>query len=159
HLCYFALTPLMRLFADALLQLFDVERVPVHGGSLRIFVRHRGEVAPRASVAKLLEQERRWGIYDFAAYRRFAERVRAFRPTMREFVGELKAKGHSVAAYGASAKGATLVNYCGVGPDLLDFVADLSPLKQGRCMPGMGIPIVAPSQLLVRRPDYLVLLA
>jgi SAM-dependent methyltransferase len=160
HLCYFALTPLMRLFADAGLQLFDVERIPVHGGSLRIFVRHRRRAAaPLASVTNLLEEERRWGIDDVATYRRFADRVRAFRPTMRAFVADLKAKGHSVAAYGASAKGATLVNYCGVGPDLLDFVADLSPLKQGRCMPGVGIPIVPPTEVLARRPDYLVLLA
>jgi len=159
HLCYFALTPLVRLFADAGLQLFDVERIPVHGGSLRIFVRHRGDVAPLASVTSLLEKERHWGIHRTATYRAFADRIRTFRPMMREFLGALKAKGYSVAAYGASAKGAILVNYCDVGQDLLEFVADLSPLKQGRCMPGVGIPVVSPAQLLARRPDYLVLLA
>jgi SAM-dependent methyltransferase len=159
HLCYFALTPLVRLFFDAGLQLFDVERIPVHGGSLRIFVRHRTDGAPLASVAGLLDEERHWGIHQIATYRTFSNRIRALRPMTRAFLGALKAKGHSVAAYGASAKGATLVNYCDVGPDLLEFVADLSPLKQGRCMPGVGIPIVAPSRVLERRPDYLVLLA
>jgi SAM-dependent methyltransferase len=159
HLCYFALTPLVRLFSDAGLQLFDVERIPVHGGSLRIFVRHRSYSAPLASVTGLLDEERHWGIHDIATYRAFGDRIRAFMPKLRKFLGALKAEGHSVAAYGASAKGSTLVNYCDVGPDLLEFVADRSPLKQGRCMPGVGIPIVAPSQVMERRPDYLVLLA
>ena len=161
HLCYFALTPLVRVFADAGLQVFEVERLQVHGGSLRLFIRHRrsASVNPLHSVRDLLEQEQRLGVGDIATYRRFAERIVAFRPTLRQFVLELRARGHSIAAYGASAKGATLLNYCNVGADLIDFVADLSPLKRGRVMPGMGIPIVAPSELLARRPDYVVLLA
>jgi SAM-dependent methyltransferase len=159
HLCYFAVTPLVRLFADAGLQVFDVERIPVHGGSLRLFIRHPGVESPRPSVFNLLEQEQRWGVGSIATYRRFADRVRVFAPTFRQFVATLRANGHSVAAYGASAKGATLINYCGIGGELLDFVADVSPLKQGRAMPGMGIPIVAPSELQVRRPDYVILLA
>jgi SAM-dependent methyltransferase len=159
HLCYFALTPLVRLFADAGLQVSDVERVQVHGGSLRIFVRRARGAPAASSVVTLLEQERRQGVGDIATYRHFADRVRAFAPTFRDFVTSLRASGHSVAAYGASAKGATLLNYCGVGPELLDFVADVSPLKQGRAMPGVGIPIVPPSELHTRHPDYVVLLA
>lgn len=159
HLCYFSLTPLVRLFADAGLEVCDVERIAVHGGSLRVFIRHAGKASALPSVEALLEQERHWGVRDIATYRRFAERVRAFAPTFRDFLAALRAKGHSLAAYGASAKGATLVNYCGVGSNLLDFVADVSPLKQGRVMPGVGIPIVAASELRTRRPDYVVLLA
>jgi SAM-dependent methyltransferase len=159
HLCYFALTPLVRLFADAGLEIFSVERVQMHGGSLRIFVRRQQAAPPAASVEALLEEERRRGVGNIATYRRFADRVRNFAPAFRDFLVSLRAKGYSIAAYGASAKGATLLNYCGVGADLLDFVADLSPLKQGRAMPGVGIQIVPPSELRARRPDYVVLLA
>ena len=138
HLCYFAVTPLVRLFADAGLQVFDVERIPVHGGSLRLFIRHPAVAPPLPSVSNLLDHEQHWGIGSIATYRRFADRVRVFAPTFRQFVATLRANGHSVAAYGASAKGATLINYCGIGTELLDFVADVSPLKQGRAMPGMA---------------------
>lgn len=159
HLCYLALTPLLRLFDNAGLQVFDVERIPVHGGSLRLFIRHRRDRMALPRVAALQEEERRWGVAAPTTYRTFAERVRRFQPALREFLADLRGNGRSVAAYGASAKGSTLVNYCGIGDDLLEFVADLSPLKQGRCMPGVGIPIVPPSRLLERRPDYVLLLA
>ncbi|MBV8193347.1 MAG: class I SAM-dependent methyltransferase [Alphaproteobacteria bacterium] len=159
HLCYFALTPLVRLFSDAGLEICNVERVEMHGGSLRIFVRHQQGAPLAAPVEALLEDERRWGVGDITTYRHFADRVRSFAPRFRDFLVSLRAKGYSIAAYGASAKGATLLNYCGVGTDLLDFVADLSPLKQGRAMPGVGIQVVPPSELLARSPDYVVLLA
>jgi SAM-dependent methyltransferase len=159
HLCYFALTPLVRLFSDAGLEICNVERVQMHGGSLRIFVRHQQAAPLAAPVEALLEDERRRGVGDITTYRHFADRVRSFAPTFRDFLVSLRAKDCSIAAYGASAKGATLLNYCGVGTDLLDFVADLSPLKQGRAMPGVGIQVVPPSELLARRPDYVVLLA
>ena len=159
HLCYFSLTPLVRLFADAGLRICDVERVPVHGGSLRIFVRHADGKTPSPKVRALLQREQRRSASDISIYRLFAEKVRSFAPMFREFVMSLRAKGHSIAAYGASAKGATLLNYCNVGPDLLDFVADVSSLKQGLAMPGLGIPIVAPSELKKRQPNYVVLLA
>lgn len=159
HLCYFALTPLVRLFADAGLEIFSVERVQMHGGSLRIFVRHPQAAPPAASVEALLEEERHRRVGDIATYRGFADRVRSFAPTFRDFLVSLRAKRCSIAGYGASAKGATLLNYCGIGTDLLDFVADLSPLKQGRVMPGVGIQIVPPSELRARQPDYVVLLA
>lgn len=159
HLCYFALTPLLRLFDDARLQIFDVERLAVHGGSLRLFIRHRGGETARPTVAALLAEERRWGVGDVATYHRFANRVRTFAPKFRDFIGALRSQGHSIAAYGASAKGATLINYCKVGRGLIDFVVDVSKTKQGMAMPGMHIPILAPVELLTRRPDFVVLLA
>lgn len=159
HLCYFSLTSLTRLFAAASLEVCDVERIPVHGGSLRIFVRHTTGAPASAAVDNLLTEERDNGVFDAAIYRGFAIRVQAFRSRFRDYLADLRAKGHSVAAYGASAKGATLLNYCDVGADLVDFVADVSPLKQGRAMPGSGIPIVSPAELQTRRPDYVVLLA
>lgn len=159
HLCYFSLAPLLPLFARHGLQIAGVERIAVHGGSLRVFARHAGERAPDVSVDTMLTHERSWGGSDAATYRRFAAAVTAFRPAFREFLGSLRAGGKSIAAYGAAAKGATLLNYCGVGRETIDFVVDRSPLKQGLTMPGSRLPILPAEELLVRQPDFTVLLA
>ena len=159
HLCYFSLTPLVPLFARHGLQIAAVERIPVHGGSLRVFARHAGQRAPDGSVGAMLAHERAWGASELATYRRFADAVAAYRPAFREFLGGLRAGGKSVAAYGAAAKGATLLNYCGIGRETIDFVVDRSPLKQGLTMPGARLPILPAEELLVRQPDFTVLLA
>lgn len=159
HLFYFALTPLVALFAKSGLDIFRVERIPVHGGSLRIFARHLGAAQPESSVADMLALEKEWGVGDAALYRRFRDSVLAFKPTLAAFLGKLRAEGKSVAAYGASAKGATLLNYCGVDHTVLDFVVDRSTTKQGFAMPGVQLPIFAPEELLQRQPDYVLLLA
>lgn len=159
HLCYFALTPLVTLFAKSGLDIFRVERIPVHGGSLRIFARHAGTGPAEPSVEQMLGQERDWGVRDPALYKRFADAVLAFKPTLAEFLGKLRAEGKSIAAYGASAKGATMLNYCGVDHSVLDFVVDRSDVKQGLAMPGVQLPIVAPEELLRRQPDFVLLLA
>jgi SAM-dependent methyltransferase len=159
HLCYFSLTPLVPLFARHGLQISAVERIPVHGGSLRVFARRAGTWAPDASVDTMLAHERAWGVSDLATYRRFADAVTAFRPVFRRFLGGLRAGGKSIAAYGAAAKGATLLNYCGIGRETIDFVVDRSPLKQGLTMPGARLPILPAEELLIRQPDFTVLLA
>jgi hypothetical protein len=159
HLCYFSLTPLVALFAKSGLDIFRVERIPVHGGSLRIFARHAGGGASEFSVTQMLSDERQWRVRDPALYRRFADAVEKFRPTLRECLAALRADGKSIAAYGASAKGATLLNYCGVDHTMLDFVVDRSATKQGFAMPGVGLPIFTPDELLRRQPDYVLLLA
>ncbi|MCC7273778.1 MAG: methyltransferase, partial [Alphaproteobacteria bacterium] len=128
-------------------------------GSLRLFAGHAGAHPVSQSVARLVAREAAAGVGDPATYRRFGEQVRACRDHLAAYLRGLRGGGRTVAAYGASAKGTTLLNYCAVGADLIDFVADLSPLKQGRCMPGVGIPIVGPEQLAHRRPDFVVLLA
>lgn len=158
HLCYFALTPLVTLFERNGLQIFDVEHLEIHGGSLRIFARRTIEHAA-ASVERMLQQEEAWGVHDPEIYRRFSEKVASFRPMLRAFLSDLRATGKSIAAYGASAKGATLLNYCGVDHRLIDFVADRSRAKHGLAMPGVQIPIVAPETLLSRQPDFALILA
>jgi len=158
HLCYFSLTALDALMRRHGLSIVDVERVPIHGGSLRIFVTREGAEEPKPSVRALLVEEAAWGVRDFNFYRAFAGRVESLKDALRELVTGLKAEGKRLAAYGAAAKGSTLLNYFGIGRDALDFVADRSTYKQGRHMPGVHVPIHPPAKLLEEMPDYVLLL-
>lgn len=158
HLFYYSLTALEALFARHGLRSIDVEALPIHGGSLRVFVGHEGEEIDRRRVDALLEQEAAWRVSDPSAYKPFAERVVALRDALRVLLSDLKREGKRIAAYGASAKGSTLLNYFGIGPNVIDFVADRSTVKQGRYTPGTHLPIVAPEHLLDAQPDYVLLL-
>ena len=158
HVFYFSLTALRPLFERHGLEVFDVERIPIHGGSLRLFAGHRGEHPVRPPVADLMAFEHALGVDAPAFYRDFTDRVHRLRDTLVARLRELKAAGRSIAAYGASAKGSTLLNFYGLGPETLDFVADRSPAKQGRLTPGTHLPIVAADELARRRPDYALLL-
>jgi hypothetical protein len=133
--------------------------VRVHGGSLRLFARLAENRPSEPSIGELLEKERAWGVGDPATYHRFADAVRAFPPVFRKYLARLRAGGASIAAYGASAKGATLLNYCGIGRDTINFVVDRSPLKQGLALPGLQVPILPVDELVRRRPDFVVILA
>ena len=158
HLCYFSLTALDALFRRHQLTIVNVERVPIHGGSLRLRV-SRAEVAvPDPSVAALMEQELSWGVGDQTVYAQFAARVEGLKQDLIASLKQLKASGARIAAYGAAAKGSTLLNYFKIGRETLDFVADRSTHKQGRYMPGVHIPILAPDQILEEMPAYLLLL-
>ncbi len=160
HLCYFSLTALVRLFADQGLRVIDAERLPTHGGSLRITAgraEDRGDAAP--AVATLLAEEEAWGVDRPARYDQFGEDARRIRRDLRAMVAGLRAQGHEVAAYGAAAKGATLLNFCGLTAGDLSFVVDRNPHKQGRYMPGVRLPILPAEALLERHPAYTVLLA
>jgi SAM-dependent methyltransferase len=159
HLCYFSLTALDRLFRRHALQIVDVERVPIHGGSLRVSVGQAnvGETAAPA-VRALLQEEAEWGVDQIAFYQRFADHVAHLRDQLITVLNDLKARGQTIAVYGASAKGSTLLNYFGIGRDTLDFVVDRSTVKQGRYTPGTHLPIFAPEQLLEAMPDYVLLL-
>jgi SAM-dependent methyltransferase len=160
HLCYFSLTALDRCFRRHGLTIRDVARVPIHGGSLRLFASPSESVnAVSQRVTDLLAEEAAWGVGTLEPYRAFAERVSDIRRGLRELLAQLKAGGKRIAAYGASAKGSTLLNYCGIGAETLDFVVDVSPHKQGMHMPGNGLPILPPAALLERAPDYVLLLA
>ena len=159
HLSYFSLTAVQRLFERCSLSLVDVERIPIHGGSLRIFGAQRNQHALVSSrVEALLAEEREWGIDRSEAYQDFARRVQSLKRSLVELVAGLKREGKRLAAYGAAAKGSTLLSYCGVGDGDLEFVADRSTYKQGHYMPGTRLPIVPPSRLLEAMPDYVLLL-
>jgi len=160
HLCYFSLTALTHLFARAGLEVFDVEQIPIHGGSLRLFARRQltGNPPPAPAVAALLTEEKEWGVLDPRAYRDFGRRVLALRDELTDTLRRLKADGARIAAYGASAKGSTLLNFSGIGADVLDYIVDRSTYKQGRFAPGTHLPIHAPELLLQDRPDYVLLL-
>lgn len=158
HVFYFTLTALLPLFTRHGLEVVRVERLPIHGGSLRVFAGHCGAHPVDETVAALLAEEHAHGLASPARYAAFGGQVAAIRIALVKLVTDLRQQGKSVAAYGASAKGSTLLNYCGLDHRQLDFVADRSPHKQGRLTPGTHIPIVAVEELAHRRPDYTLLL-
>jgi SAM-dependent methyltransferase len=159
HLFYYSLHSLDALFSRNGLTIVDVERIPIHGGTLRVFAA-RGPGSERSgAVSELLATEHDRGMDRAAYYRDFASRVDGLCARLRELLSGLKANGATIAAYGAAAKGATLLNFAGVGTETIDFVADRNVHKQGRYMPGVHLPIVAPEEIMRRRPDYLLLLA
>jgi SAM-dependent methyltransferase len=160
HLCYYSLTALDRLFASQSLQIVDVERLEIHGGSLQLTIQHdssgQGSVSDR--VKDLLSHERNWGIDQLATYRDFATRVANLKNQLVALLNDLKAEGKSIAAYGASAKGSTLLNYFGLGRETLDFLVDRSTVKQGKFAPGTHLRIDSPTRLLEDKPDFVLLL-
>jgi SAM-dependent methyltransferase len=158
HVFYFTLTALQPLFARHGLEIFRVEKLAIHGGSLRLFAGHVGARAGEVSVKNLLADEQSKGVGSLAYYEGFATRVLEIKRSLRELLTQLKQQGKTVAAYGASAKGSTLINFFGLGREALDFVVDRSTYKQGRFMPGQHIPILPPEALLEKRPDYTLLL-
>jgi SAM-dependent methyltransferase len=160
HLSYFSLLAVQRLFAEAGLTLFDVGELPTHGGSLRIYARH-GEnasipIGPR--VADLRDRELDAGLDRLETYTEFDERVRTVKRNLLEFLIGARRDGKSIVGYGAPAKSATLLNYCGIRSDFVDYVVDRSPHKQGRFLPGSHLEIREPSQVERTRPDFLLIL-
>ena len=158
HVFYFSLTALEPLFARHNLSIHHVERLRIHGGSLRLFAGIAGAHPAQPSVSALLAEEKKKGLNTLEFYRGFADRVLEIKTSLRKLLADLKGQGRAIAAYGASAKGSTLLNFFGLGNETLDFVADRSTYKQGRLTPGTHLPIVAPDQLLQKMPDYTLLL-
>jgi SAM-dependent methyltransferase len=159
HLCYFSLTALNALFRRNGLRVQDVERVPIHGGSLRLFVARAGTQEPTQIVAELLRNEHDWGIDRLAFYADFAHSVQNLKGSLSDLLLQLKRERKRVVGYGAAAKGTTLLNYFRIGAETLDFVVDRSPHKQGCYTPGTHLPIFSPDKLMHEKPDYVLLLA
>jgi SAM-dependent methyltransferase len=157
HLCYFSVTTLDRLFRRHALFLNHVEHLRIHGGSLRLFVEPAEN--GRESVRHFLNDEETSKVTRLEYYRDFASSVREMRDALRKLLTELKQEGKQIAAYGAAAKGSTLINYVDIGRDFLDFVVDRNTHKQGLYMPGKHLPIFAPTRLLEKMPDYVLLLS
>ncbi len=161
HLCYFSLTALDRLFRSHNLVIQDVYRLPIHGGTLRIYVgkdKPASEATQSSSTHGLLEEEKAWAVGEFEFYRGFGEKVERLRSDLLTLLRDLKAHDKQIAVYGASAKGSTLLNCFGIGRETLDYVVDRSTAKQGYYTPGTHLPIYAPENLLETMPDYVLLL-
>lgn len=158
HFSYFSFFTISRIFAENGLRIFDVEELPTHGGSLRIYADHGSQYELSPRVAALTAKEKKAGIDTLAFYAGFQESTDRIKNRFLAFLLDAKAKGHKVAGYGAAAKGNTLLNYAGVKRDLVSFVADASPYKQNRFLPGSRIPVVAEAHLRQERPDYVVIL-
>ena len=158
HLCYFSLTTLDRLFQRHGLVIEDVERLPIHGGSLRLYAAAKARTHRKPSVSALLGEEAAWGVDRLEFYQRFSGRVERAKADLLKLLRGLVGEGKRLAAYGAAAKGSTLLNYCGIGRETLEFVVDRSTYKQGRYMPGVHLPIYPPGKLLEAMPDYVLLL-
>jgi hypothetical protein len=159
HFSYLSLQTVSRIFAHSGLRVWNVEQIPTHGGSLRVYGCHADD--PRAddpSVSRLLEEEADFGLADLGKYESFQVRANEVKDGLLEFLLEQKRQGKKVAAYGAAAKGNTLLNYAGVKPDLLPYVVDAAPSKQGKFLPGSHIPILRPEVLRENRPDIVLVL-
>ena len=160
HFSYFSFTPVERIFAYHRLRLFDVDELPTHGGSLRIYARHEEDatkpVTPKVEELRKREEDKGYG--DLALYRSFGEKVMETKRNILEFLIQAKREGKSIVGYGAPAKGNTLLNYCGIGTDFIDYTVDRSPHKQEHLLPGTRIPIFHPDKIRETRPDFLLIL-
>lgn len=159
HFSYLSLTSVNRIFAQAGLRVYDLEELPTHGGSLRIYGCHDSDpMTTKPFVFDMLEREKIFGLQDLSVYQGFQQKADKVKNDFLAFLIEQKRAGKSVAAYGAAAKGNTLMNYADIKPDLIEFVCDAAPSKQGKFMPKSHIPIFAPTELVKRKPDWVIIL-
>jgi len=160
HYSYFSVYAIEQVFRRHHLRIYDLERLPTHGGSLRLFASHahRPDLDDSASLREARAQEAAAGIAELTTYLQFAKRVDECRDSLRDFLAGAKRDGKRVAAYGAAAKGNTLLNFCGVTPQDISLVADRSPYKQKKLLPGTHIPVVSPEELMQAKPDYVLIL-
>jgi hypothetical protein len=160
HFSYLSLYTVERVFAEYGLRVFDVEELPTHGGSLRIFATHaeNDERPTEQNVGAVKAAESDAGLQNLDSYRAFSERVKETKRSLLRFLVDAREQGKSVVGYGAPAKGNTLLNYCGVRTDLLDYTVDRSPHKQDHFLPGVHVPIYGPDRISETKPDYVLIL-
>lgn len=160
HFSYFSFSTVEKLFKTHGLIIFDVEELPTHGGSLRIYARHveNSNLPVGSRVTKLRTIEKTEGLTELNTYFLFAEKVKETKRGLLDFLIRVKRTGKSVVGYGAPGKGNTLLNYCGIGPDFLDYTVDRNPYKQGKFLPGTHIPILNPSKIKETKPDFVLVL-
>lgn len=159
HYSYFSFLTVVKIFASHGLTLFDVEEIPTHGGSLRIYGKHNAvDTVVSERITQLRVKEIQAGLEFLETYLTFGEKVKETKRKLLNFLIEAKAKGKVIAGYGAPAKGNTLLNYCGIGTDFIDYTVDRSPYKQGLFLPGTHIPILHPDKVRETKPDYLLIL-
>ena len=160
HFSYFSFRTAERIFAAHGLVLFDVEEIATHGGSLRIYARHADDESKgmRDAVRRLKERESGYGLDNLERYASFGENVKETKRKLLEFLIRAKREGKRIAGYGAPGKGNTLLNYCGIRTDFLDFTVDRNPYKQGKYLPGTHIPIYPPEKIRQERPDYVLIM-
>jgi len=159
HFSYFSFISVDRLAGRHGLRLVDVEELPTHGGSLRVYLAHeKSSHAVSPAVGRILAEEERRGFRRIETYTGFDGEVRALKRDLLDLLIRLKREGKTIAGYGAPGKGNTLLNYCGIGPDFLDFTVDRNPYKHGRFTPGMHVPILTPEAIDEARPDYVMIL-
>ena len=159
HVSYWALGPMSRLFAQHGMEIVRAERLPIHHGQIRVAVQRQGEGQVHPSVGELLNLERTLGVSEFATFQKFARQTLQLKEDLQRTLRDLQDQGRRVVGYGAPAKGSTLLSFLEITPDLMGYIVDRSPLKQGRYTPGTHIPVVSPQRLLTDQPDYVVLLA
>jgi 2-polyprenyl-3-methyl-5-hydroxy-6-metoxy-1,4-benzoquinol methylase len=160
HFSYFSFLAVGQIFAKHGLRIFDVDQLPTHGGSLRIYAAHKASRRweEQASVAKLLAEERSAGLNDISSYSNFSEQVNKTKLDLLRFLIDVKRAGKKIVGYGAPAKGNTLLNFCGIRSDIIDYTVDRSPQKQGMFLPGTHIPIASPEKIFESKPDYVLIL-
>ncbi|MDX2256970.1 MAG: class I SAM-dependent methyltransferase [Pseudanabaenaceae cyanobacterium bins.39] len=160
HFSYLSLITVTQIFAAHGLTIFDVEELPTHGGSLRIYAKHQGnrDLAISDRLIALQDKEKDAGLDQVSTYLKFSEQVIATKHKLLNFLIDIKRSGKTIVGYGAPAKGNTLLNYCGIRRDFLDYTCDRSPHKQGQFLPGTHIPIYAPEQIRATEPDYVLIL-
>src|SRR5271155_1728838 len=160
HFSYFTALTAEKVFAAHRMRIFDIEELWTHGGSLRIYACHAGDDThpTEPQILELARREREAGLHRLETYSDFADRVRATKRKLLSFLIEAKSRGKSIAGYGAPGKGNTLLNYCGIRTDFLDYTVDRNPYKQGKFLPGTRIPILAPEKIKETRPDYVLIL-
>jgi len=160
HLSYFAVRPLKIFFKEHDFKIINVERVKIHGGTIRVFVsKKKSRYDINENVDQLISLEIKKGLNEVTVYRKFAERVEKLKENLVSLLQKLKSKNKKVIGYGAAAKGNTLLNYYHIGPELIEFIADLSPMKQNKFTPGTHIPVYSPERIYEIKPDYMLILA